>query len=494
LQRVTTQPSRALLIAAGVLTQVLGVICLVLSFASLPVAHDLKTGTSGVIASIFASLAAVVCGTFIWRGRLIPLALAMGLNVGFGIGLPRAGSAIGSTLRFAGVDGADTVIAIAMFIAATLCIVAVPSALKLRAWARGELAKPDYVEPPRPSIRTLPGVGPQKKLVPTQVIHVGGGGGKPAVIIGTAVTLIAIGIIVITATLGGSSPDDDVAKPDTHVVVGGSQVVGSAVEPGIAVEPGVAVDSSVAPPSLDDFIASFHASLSDDKLEPLFDPRAFAFGVEANDIAEGRDAAVKQLREDIGIAPRDVTAKFSSAGSDGDVGWLAEELRVGDNTFVITAALGLADNAWTIRALHWGKAMPNTEAYKLVKEGNLATPDVIPDTHDDSELAKAMRDAFASKAAFVDARSARPEAFNFGSAPGERVAGGEAIKKIFDRIKATIHLHDAVKVGMIGTRGGWGAANVDFTDSETQTFRVLAVWLHEDQGWRIVQTQWSNPR
>lgn len=480
---MTTQPSRALLIAAGVLTQVLGIVCLVLSFASLPVAHDLKTGTSGVIASIAASLAAVVCGTLVWRGRLIPLALAMGLDVGFGIGLPRGGSAIGSTLRFAGVDGVDTVLAIAMFIAATLCIVAVPSALKLRAWARGELAKPDYVEPPRPSVRTLPGVGPAKKLVPTQVIHVGARRGQPAIIIGVAVTLIAIGIIVISATLGGSSPvDEPVANADAHV---GVATDAAAVE----------IDAAPpAPPSVDDFVAALHEALANDQLDVLFDPKVFAFGVEANDLAEGRDAVLAQVRDDIGPAPREVSAKFTSAASDGDVGWLAEELRIGDNTFVVTAALGLAGNAWTIRALHWAKAMPNAEAYKLAKEGNLATPDVIPDTHDESELAKAMRAAFASKAAFVDARSTRSEAFNFGSAPGERVAGGEAIKKIFGRIKATIHLHDAVKVGMIGTRGGWGAANVDFTDSETQTFRVLAVWLHEDQGWRIVQTQWSNPR
>jgi len=62
-------------------------------------------------------------------------------------------------------------------------------------------------------------------------------------------------------------------------------------------------------------------------------------------------------------------------------------------------------------------------------------------------------------------------------------------------------LHDAVKVGALGDRGGWGAANVDFTDADpsdgtqvTQTFRVLAAWLKEPDGWRIVQTRWSNPK
>ena len=112
----------------------------------------------------------------------------------------------------------------------------------------------------------------------------------------------------------------------------------------------------------------------------------------------------------------------------------------------------------------------------------------------------AMRAAFASRTSFVEARSTRDDAFNFGSAPGERLARGDAIRKVFGRIRATVHLHDAVRVGTIGTHGGWGAANVDFTDAEkdgtdvTQTFRVLAVWLNESAGWRIVQTQWSNAR
>src|SRR6185369_5184049 len=115
-------------------------------------------------------------------------------------------------------------------------------------------------------------------------------------------------------------------------------------------------------------------------------------------------------------------------------------------------------------------------------------------------LATAMRTAFASRSSFVEARSSRPDAFNFGSASGERMKGGEAIQKVFGRIKATIRLHDAVKVGALGERGGWGVANVDFTDADkdgtevTQTFRVLAAWVKEDAGWRIVKTQWSNAR
>src|ERR1041385_7593289 len=136
-----TQPSRALLIAAGLLTQLLGIVCLILSLASLPVAHDLKTGMSGVLASVFASFAAIVCGTLVWRGRLVPLALAAGLDVGFGIGLARGRSAIGALLKILpanDIDTADAIIttgAIIMFATAVLCLAAVPSAIGLRRWA-----------------------------------------------------------------------------------------------------------------------------------------------------------------------------------------------------------------------------------------------------------------------------------------------------------------------------------------------------------------------
>ena len=102
------QPSRALLIAAGLLTQLIGALCFILGLASIPVVHDLKGGMSGVIASVIASLAAIVCGTLVWRGRLVPLALAAGLDVGFGIGLPRGGSAVGAMLRMLPANEAST--------------------------------------------------------------------------------------------------------------------------------------------------------------------------------------------------------------------------------------------------------------------------------------------------------------------------------------------------------------------------------------------------
>jgi len=591
------QPSRGLLIAAGLLTQIIGALCFVLGLASIPVVHDLKGGMSGVLASVIAALAAIVCGTLVWRGRLVPLALAAGLDVGFGIGLPRGGSAVGAMLRMLPADEASTaetlvmVAAVTMFIAAILCVLSVPSALKLRQWARDEIASgntgmfpaapatgafdlgpPVYQTSPvdemaptkeRPSLRRsaqqqhqsapyqmpsaphqmpLPPPPPEPrpgntlrgfaaaKLMPTQVININppAKGSKPALIIGVAITLIAIGIIVITAAtssgveevsakegsgevtsvISGSAGTPTVSPPPksgsgsgSAVIAAGSGSAGSGSGAVVAadVDAGAAV---AAIPPVDDFVTRFHAALgkaSAPELALLFDANAFAFGVEANDLAEGRDAVVAQLKADLGT-PGAVSVRFEHSGQEGDSAWIAEELRVGGKTIVLTGALALREGAWVLAALHWAEAMPNATAYKLAREGNLSTGDVIPNTNDASELAKAMQTAFASKPSFVEARSGRPDAFNFGSASGERLKGGESIKKIFSRINAVIRLHDAVKVGMLGAKGGWGVANVDFTDADrdgtevTQTFRVLAVWVKEDAGWRIVQTQFSNAR
>jgi SnoaL-like domain len=519
-------PSRWLLIVAGAWTQLVGAAYLVLALASLPVAHDLHAGTHSLIASIVAALAALVCGALVYRGRLIPLALAAGLDVGFGVGLPRGSSAVGSILHVlpaADASTADTIVtvgAIAMFFAAILCVIALPQALKLRAWARGELARAPVPLPPEtfrtgaeppgrvpsgdysPAASTLKGLGPNK-LMPTQVITLPGDKrGKPIVIIGVAVSLIALGIVIITAATNGGDDSNGIGSGSAVATKLTTKPVDAAIVVVVTPTP----DAPPEAPHADELVGRFHAALAQakpDDLALLFDTHAFAFGIAANEVAEGKNAVVDVLRADIGKPPAagfDVVARYTQIGHDGDIAWIAEELKLGGQTFAVTAAAHLADNAWTFAALHLAVAMPNEAAYRLGRDNQLPVGDAIPDTHDDSDLAKAMRQAFASKPSFVAARSTRPDGFNFGSAPGERMIGGDAIKKLFGHIKATMRLHDAVKVGAIGTTGGWGAANVEFTDADrdgtevTQTFRVLAVWLREGTDWRIVQTQFSNAK
>lgn len=530
-----TQPSRVLLIAAGVLTQLTGAVCLVLALAALPIAHDLRSGTTGVVATAVAALAALVCGPLIWRGRLVPLALAAGIDLGLAIGLPRGGSAIGALLRILPSDELHTaetlitVTSVIMFAAAALCIIAVPSALKLRRWARAALAdepgaSAESSPPPasdadvlesaptrqrprldRPSAgSTLKGIGPVA-LRPTQVIRTAGPArSKPLVIASVALTLIALGIILVTALSGSDSTPTDHTAPIAGSGSAGFNASGVAdlsnLDTPVDAAPS---DAPSEPPPLDDFVTRFHAALASGAtadLAPLFAPQAFAFGVGAHDLAEGRDAVVAQLQANLGEAPPfAIKSRFSHVANEGEVGWLAEQLVVGDAPVVLSAALSAQDGAWTIAALHWAQPMANPTAYRLAREGELAIPDAIPDAHDESPLAAAMRTAFSTRAAFVDALSTREDAFNFGSA-GERLFGGATIRKVFGRLPATVHLHDAVKVGALGADGGWGVANVEFTDADrdgteiTQTFRVLTIWLAEDGAWHIVQTQWSNAR
>lgn len=501
------QPSRVLLIIAGLLTQLLGGVCCVLALASLPVVHDLHGGTKAALASVIAALGAIVCGTLVWRGRLIPLALATGLDVGLGIVLPRGSSGIGALLQIlpqGDVATADTLVtvgAIALFVAATLNIVAIPAAIKLRRWARDELAKPDYVPPPdepRKPGTTLKGWGTMK-LVPTQVLRTPGtpARSKPVVIFAVAIPLIAVGIAIISVSTGGKAARDEIAFGSAGSAVASKPAV---VDAAVAVD--AATVSDAEEPGIEDFVGFFHSALGAGDaaaIGALLDDGAFGFGIDAHEVSEGRDAVAAMLVKDLG-GKATVSAKLHDIGREGDVAWVAEELHAGGKSFLVSYVVGLRDGQWSIAAIHFAVAMTNADAYKLARDGELAVPDAIPGRPDDSALAVAMKTAFASKSSFVDARSTRSDAFNFGSAPGEHIAGGDAIKKVFGKIRATVHLHDAVRVGQVGAHGGWGAANVDFTDADrdgtdvTQTFRVLAAWVQEPAGWRIVQTQWSNAR
>ncbi len=519
------------MIVAGALTQLVGVACLILNLGSLPFARDLHAHTHSILAAIVAALATVICGTLVYRGRLVPIALAAGLDIGFGIGLPRGNAAIGTLLHVLpkdDVETANTLItagAITMFVAAIMCVLAIPVALRLRAWKRAELEREAlaargaegerakrmsaaHVVPPI-AANTLRGVGP--KVLPTQMIRIGGPRGKRRVIIGVAVTLTVIGIVVMMAVSSSSTPGPGPGPAPATKGSGAAVVLvgsgGSAGSSAAVVE--VVVDAAPAlpqDPPVEEILARLHLALvhtKADELGLLFDEQVFAFGIEAHELAEGKAAVIALLQHDLGTPPAggfEVSPRFTQSGHEADTGWIAEELKIGGKTYVTTAVVDLRDGVWSIAALQIALTMTNAEAYKAARTGELAVPDAIPDSHDDSPLAKAMRTGFASKPSFVAARSTRSDALNFGSAPGERVLGGDNIRKIFSKIKATIRLHDAVKVGPAGTHGGWGAANVDFSDADrdgttvTQTFRVLVAWVEEAGGWRMVQSQWSNAR
>jgi hypothetical protein len=250
-------------------------------------------------------------------------------------------------------------------------------------------------------------------------------------------------------------------------------------------------------------------------LGALVSPAAFGFGIDADEVAEGRGAVVEQIVRDLGEPPPGgytVESKALSIGDERDHAWIAEELEVGaagrpPRRFAITELAAAIDGAWRIVALHWATPIADATAERMAILKTMPTPQPIPDRHDGSdELNRAVRAAFASRAAFAEARSERPDAFNFGSG-GERAHGGVGIKRIFSKLKAQIRLHDGARVVAGGAWDpaqkaapwiGWAAVNIDFTSRTraatevTQTFRVLAIMMKDGADWKIVQTQWSN--
>jgi hypothetical protein len=241
---------------------------------------------------------------------------------------------------------------------------------------------------------------------------------------------------------------------------------------------------------------------------------AFGFGTGAGEVADGRDAVVAQLLHDLGEPPAGgftVESRAIATGGDRGHAWIAEQLEVTAGTevrsFAVSELAAVIDGSWQIVALHWATPVADATAQRLAILSRLPVPARIADRRDATgELDRAVRAAFANRGAFADAHSDRPDAFNYGSG-GERAQGGAAIQRIFGKLRAQIRIHDGARVATGDAWDpaqnaapwiGWAALNVDYTTKTraatevTQTFRVLAVLIKEDRGWKIVQTQWSN--
>lgn len=279
---------------------------------------------------------------------------------------------------------------------------------------------------------------------------------------------------------------------------------------------GVAATVKPAGP-VQDLVLAQHAALAraDRKaLADLLTAGAFGFGTGAGEVADGRDAVAAQLVHDLGEPPAGgftVESKAIAIGEDRGHAWIAEQLELAAGrevrSFALSELAAVIDGSWRIVALHWATPVADAMAQRLAILSRLPVPARIADRSDAAgELDRAVRAAFASRAAFAEAHSARADAFNYGSG-GERAHGGAVIQRIFSKLKAEIRIHDGVRVTTgdawdpaqrDAPRIGWAALNVDYTTKTraatevTQTFRVLAVLIHEDHGWKIVQTHWSN--
>ena len=243
---------------------------------------------------------------------------------------------------------------------------------------------------------------------------------------------------------------------------------------------------------------------------------AFAFGIDGEDVVEGRDAIEGMLVKHLGDAPPGgftVESKFTAIGGVQNHAWTAEDLELSGSgvparRIAITQLAMFVDGRWTVVAMSWGTPVADATAERMAILGTLPRAQAVPNRHDGSdELDRAVRAAFASRRAFADARSEREDAFNFGSGPGEHVVGGAAIKRLFGRLRSELKPDGGVRVVAGSTWDpaqkaapyiGWAALDVAYTQKGqaatdvTQVFRVLAVMLREGDTWKIVQTQFSN--
>ncbi len=492
-------PSRALVIVAGLLTQLIGAACLVVGLASIPMVHDAHAGNTVLIGWIVAAFAALICGGLSYRGRLVPLFVASLVDAAFGFVLPRGDSAFGVVAQLLPKgdipEAVVMYVPIAMFVIAALCLAAVPFAYRYRAWwltsdepgASRSIIKPSD---------TLKGIGAgtsRAKIILDEARS------QPWVIFTVAVTLTGVGVAVILevdkpAPRGSAEvtqgTQGDPAKPEVATKPVEARKADPAKPDPTKPDPSKPVSAAATPQllakALNDAIER-----GDGDIASIVGAEAFAFGIDAAEVATTRDAvlaiAARDLHADAGST---VDVKLTAIGTDGSMMWLDEEVALSGRTLAISGVGHEDHGAWTLAALCIARPLADAAASHLVKTGQLRAPAPVPAAT--NALATTAKDAFASKTAFVAARSTRADAFNFGSA-GERITDGNQIKRAFSHLPATLVATGGIAAGLLGERAGWTAQDVEFTlAGQTQAFRVLAAWIHEDAGWRMVMTQWSN--
>ena len=551
-------PGRAILRLAGVLTQLACGACLLIGTIGLVLVEQDRSGGLGpVTAWLVMALAGLVFGGLIYRGGLVSMLIAAAIDVGFGVVLATFDvEALRRLLKILGasdveaIHGVLAVAGFAMIGAGAVCLVALPQGVRYARWFRDAAATHTAMStargfpPPPVPVRTATYIIPaEHQPASRRRLY--------AALAGMAIGVGAgIGVLVSSTRDDGSSsaarratppaaavapprtverpklseaPVDAGVIPDAGTAVTAAAVpdAGAAIRtaaPADAAVAEVAVVASIAPiASVQEMVLVQHRAIArvDRKaLAGLVAAGAFGVGVDAGDIAEGRDDVVGQIAHDLGPPPPGgftVESRALSIGEDRGHAWIAEQLEVSGGgeprSFAISELAARINGSWQIVALHWGHPIDDATAQRLAMLNQLPQPARIVDRSDGpAELDRAVRAAFASRVAFAEAHSERADAFNYGSG-GERAHGGATIRRIFSKLHAEIRMHDGARV-VAGSAWdpaqraapwiGWAALNVDFAAKThagaevTQTFRVLAVLIKEGSAWRIVQTQWSN--
>jgi ketosteroid isomerase-like protein len=561
-------PGRVLLRVAGVATQLGCGACLLVGTIGLVLVEQNQTGgLSAVAAWLLAAMAGLVVGGLIYRGGLVAMLIAAAIDGGFGAVLATFDHAtLGRLLKIlrpsdvAAIQGALTVAGFAMIGAGVLCLVAVPHGIRYARWfreaavGRSVVTTPGFPPPPVPARSTVYIIPAEDQPVWRRRVYVALGAGAIVVGIGAGALVSSTGGVTLpgdrhgsaTAAAAGSGSTRAATRTGAAANAASGTAASTAAaatdsHPAGAISTGAAeprtptatppdTASSAAPPgdpgreitvapvgTVQDLVLAQHAAIAAadrTALAAVLSTTAFAFGVDAAEVADGRDAVSAQVVHDLGDPPSGgftVDSRAIAIGEDRGHAWIAELIDISapgraPRSVAISELAATIDGRWQIVALHWGVPVDDATAERLAILSRLPVPARLVDRHDDADLDQAVRAAFASRTAFAEARSERADAFNFGSG-GERAHGGAVIKRIFSKLRAEIRIHDGVRVASGATWDqaqkaapwiGWAALNVDYTartraaTDVTQTFRVLAILRKEADGWKIIQTQWSN--
>src|SRR5262249_13970767 len=181
--------------------------------------------------------------------------------------------------------------------------------------------------------------------------------------------------------------------PDAGVAdAGASAHVAATVAPETAKRPARVEPAIAAISTVQDLVLVQHPAIAraDRKaLASTITAAAFGFGIDAGDIAEGRDGMVAQLVRDLGDPPAGgfaVESKAISIGEDRGHAWIAEQLEVGSaggepRSFAISELATVIDGSWQIVALHWATPVDDATAQRLAMLSKLPQPARVLDRH-----------------------------------------------------------------------------------------------------------------
>ncbi|HEU4733648.1 MAG TPA: nuclear transport factor 2 family protein, partial [Kofleriaceae bacterium] len=447
-------PGRALLRLAGALSQLTSGACLLIGTIGLVLVLQNRTGSVVPLGAwLGIAMAGLVFGGLIYRGGLVSTLVAAVIDAGFGIVLITLEY---ETLRellkilpasdVDAIAGALTVAGIAMLVSSAACLVAVPQAIRFARWLREAAAGRDarstargFPPPPVPA-RGSTYILPDEDSASRRRLYLVLGG--LAVVVGAAVGAL-VSTIQSRSTehpARGDGPAAGRGAGSAHAagVAGGSRGERPAVTP-LAVpgdarvdRAGQALDAGGAGvPGAGAPVASLVAARRDAlerldlrALAALMAPSVFGIGIDADEVAEGRDAVVAQIAHDLGEPPGGgftVESRAASIGQERDHAWIAETLEISapavpPRRFEVTELAAVIGGSWRIVAAHWAIPVPDATAERLAILKTLPLPEPMPDRHDGpDDLHRAVRAAFASRAAFADAFSERSDAFNDGS-------------------------------------------------------------------------------